>query len=97
MSQQEQDAIVGRVIREKSEALRQKAALDAELQLVGDTCAAVFRQLHSISSEEAAGQLEPIRKYFDTDAFLHLLKEREQAQARVFASIKQLRALGVSE
>ncbi len=97
MSEQEQDAIVGRLIREKSEALRRKAALDAELKMVGDTLNSIFERMHGAIPEVVAGQLEPIRKYFNTDSFLALLKEREEAQTQVIDRIKRLRDMGVSE
>jgi hypothetical protein len=60
MSNQEQDAIVGRLIREKSEALRLKAALEAEIKLVADICDSVLVRGHLLTPEEAAGKMEPI-------------------------------------
>jgi hypothetical protein len=41
--------------------------------------------------------MEPIRKYFNADAFFALLKEKEQAQADVVSKIRQLRDMGVSD
>ena len=95
MSEQEQDAIVGRLIREKSQAMRKKAALDAELKMVGEEFEKVFKRLHLFTAEGAAGMLDPIKKYFNTDALLALLKEREETQALVEDRLKQLRDLGV--
>jgi hypothetical protein len=91
------DAIVGRLIREKSENLRRQAAINAELKMVQSTLESVFQQLHKLSPEQAAGTLEPIRKYFQIDALMELLKEREQVQAAIVDRIKQLRDLGVSD
>jgi hypothetical protein len=97
MSQDEQDAIVGRLLREKSEASKRRAALDSEIKLVTDTCESVFRDLHKLKAEDACGRLEPIRKYFNPDAFFELLKEKERAQDEVIAKIRQLRELGVTD
>jgi hypothetical protein len=97
MSQEEQDAIVGRVIREKSEALKRRAALQAEIKLVGETCVAVFRRADLLTAESAIRLLEPIRKYFNLEAFSSLLNEKERAQAEIEDKARQLKDLGVTE
>ena len=94
MSNEEQDAIVGRLIREKSEAMRRKAALEAEIKRLGDVLDSVLKRTHVLTTEEIAGQLEPIRKYFNIDSYLELLREREVVQAEIVDKIKMLRELG---
>lgn len=97
MTSQEQDAIVGRLIREKSEALRLKAALEAEIKLVADICESVLGAVESLKPEQLAGELEPIRKYFNIEAYLSLLQECARAEADVIDRIRRLRELGVTD
>lgn len=94
MSQQEQDAIIGRLIREKSEAGRRRAALDAELKLVEKTLTDLFKLINTYSEEQIKSQLEPIQKYFNQDTLIALLRERDEARAIVIERVKQLRELG---
>ena len=68
MSEQDQDATVGRLIREKGDAARLKAVLDAELEQVLLITGKVFRELHTLAPEAVGARLEPIKKYFNADA-----------------------------
>jgi hypothetical protein len=97
MSNEEQDAIVGRLMREKSEALKRKAAFEAEIKLVTDTCLAVFRELDTLKASGVRTRLESIGKYFSPEAFSALLADKEQAQSEVVDKIRRLRELGFTD
>ena len=97
MSEQEQDAVLGRLVREKAAALKRKTILDAEINLVRDVCDQVLVRGRVLKPEEAAAKLEPIRKYFDVDAYTALLEERERVQNDLVDRIRQLRELGVPD
>lgn len=97
MSQEEQDAIVGRLIRERSEALKQSVALDAEIKLVCSKCDSVLRRVHTLTAGSVSEMLEPIRKYFNIDAFCALLKDKARLQDEIREKTEQLKGLGVTE
>lgn len=97
MSQVDQDAIVGRLVRERNDAIRLMAALDAQLSQIADLSGKAFRQLRTVTPEQIGKMLEPVKDYFNVDAIVALLSERKSAQSDIAQRENSLRELGANE
>ena len=89
---QEIDAIVGRLVRERAELVRQQAAIEAELRRLEEVLTDVLRRRHALPRAQLQAKLESVGKYFSTEAFLGMLDEKERIGAAIVERVKQLRA-----
>jgi hypothetical protein len=96
MSDEQMDAIVGRLVREREECQRRVVALDAELKLMEERITDILRRRHLLSREEMRERLAPVERYFHLDAFFELLDQRQRYQDAVSEKVKQLRELGLA-
>jgi len=95
MSEQEQDAVVGRLVREKRSAVQRKAAIDAELKQLKDAIGQMFRALDGGAGPQTAIQaLEGVKKYFTMDALFALLEEQRETQEKITDAARSLYQLG---
>lgn len=99
MSEQDIDQLVGRLIREKGEAMRRRAAIDQELQVIQRTVEAAFAAMTTALGTPASqiALLEPISKYFAIEPLRELLLERTELHRCVADRIRQLRELGIGD
>jgi len=96
MSENDMDALAGRLMREKKEAYRRKAAIEQEIELVRETIERAFRGLSTGDDyEKVLAGLEPVRKFFSVDALRELIEERTQVTRRMLDAIKRLQELGM--
>jgi hypothetical protein len=99
MSTEDVDAIEGRLSREKREAVRLKAAIITELQLISTTVEAAITRGHLLlgSVEEVTAKLEPIRAYLNIEALVALMKRRDEVNAVIVDITARLRDMGVGD
>lgn len=99
MSEEDIDLLVGRLIRQKAEAMRRQSAIEEELKLIKATAEKVFAAIlvSGDPPEKLVAPLDLIGKYFSADALLALLRERVEVRKRILDAIHRLGDLGVSE
>jgi hypothetical protein len=101
MSPDEQDAIIGKTVREKAALDRTLATLDKELR----DLSTYFKDLHDQIRQRIAYDSEPnpesiiippaVRKYADLSKLVSLLDERDNTNRQLQTTVSQLEKMGV--
>jgi hypothetical protein len=97
VSQNEQDQMVGRALREYTEALKNGQMLAAEVHKVGEHMRSLGQQImQNAHAEQLANAHAAFGKYFDAAPLLKLVTERDGYQQKVTESVRTLSDLGLA-
>ena len=94
MKTQQQDELIGRIYRYKTEYRKRLAFIDAELSDAAQIFKKASSQLESLLAHERS-ELEPVLSRISVDRILKLLAEREQIYLRLADLNDELKRLGV--
>lgn len=95
MTVEDQDAAVGRLVREKKEVQYRKGIVSAEIARFREAVQKALLFGEAANVEKVAEQLEPIRQYFSVDGYVGLLRESHETSNRLREIDGLLKALGV--
>jgi hypothetical protein len=95
-SQEEQDQMVGRALREYTEALRRGQQLAAEVHKIGEHLRVIGQQImQHASADSITNAHAPFANYCDAAPLIKLIQERDEYQQRVSESVRALNELGL--
>ena len=96
MSIEEQDAIVGRLIRQRSEAAKQIALTGAELERISELFRAIAEALRLFGVKKPNQQVEEDLRSVDLNRILALMTECRTAIVQRDQAIEKLQQLGIN-
>jgi hypothetical protein len=97
ITQEQQDLLVGRALREYTEALKRGQLLAAEVHKVGEHLRAVGQQIMQHAHADAIAKAHSaFSDYFDAAPLLKLIAERDEYQNKVSESVRTLSELGLA-
>lgn len=94
MDTHEQDELIGRIYRHKSEHRKRLAFIDAELSDAAQLFKKAASQVECLLARERS-ELEPVLSKINVDRVLKLVAEREQIYRQLADANEQLKHLGV--
>lgn len=94
MDTRDQDELIGRVYRYKTEFRKRLAFIDAELSDAAQLFKKASAQLECLLAHERS-ELEPVLSQINVDRILKLVAEREQIYLRLADANDELKRLGV--
>jgi uncharacterized protein YPO0396 len=94
MDTHQQDELIGRIYRHKTEDRKRLSAIDAELSEIATLFRKAGAQLEALLAKQRS-ELQPVLAKLNVDHVLRLLAEREQLHTRMAEANAQLRNLGV--
>jgi uncharacterized protein YPO0396 len=94
MNKHQQDELIGRIYRHKTEDRKRLAFIDAELSDAAQLFKKAAAQLECLLARERS-ELEPVLSKISIDQVLKLIAEREQIYRRLAQANQELRRLGV--
>jgi hypothetical protein len=97
VTQEEQDQLVGRALREYTEALKRGQLLAAEVHKVGEHLRALGQQImQHANAQTLASTHASFTQYLDAGPLLKLIDERDEQQHKVTESVRTLTELGLA-
>jgi uncharacterized protein YPO0396 len=94
MDTHDQDELIGRIYRYKTEYRKRLAFIDAELSDAAQLFKKASSQLECLLAHERS-ELEPVLSKINVDRILKLVAEREQIYVRLADANDELKRLGV--
>lgn len=95
MTVEDQDAAIGRLIREQREIQARRVALSAEIGRFREAVQRAILFGQGANAEKVAAELEPIRRYFSVEGYVGLIQESQETSSRLREIETLLKDLGV--
>lgn len=96
MSEQEADQIVGRTLRERSEAVKTKVLIEIELDRFRRSIGKILDLdgAQKLTADQRRSEIEWISRFLDGDVLEALINDRSEAKDRILDCTQRLRDMG---